>query len=109
MICWGISGNKLYEFILFSSTGEVYYQYMYYCLDATMAVSIMVVLWKIEVVHENKELKNDSILVVFKKILSPIWALLMLQLFVFGTLYSMVQYYIIFAQTELGASSKLIG
>ena len=82
---------------------------MYYVVDATMAVSIMVVLWKIEVVEEKKENKKEGILVVFKKILSPIWALLMLQLFVFGALYSTVQYYTIFAQTELGASSKLIG
>ena len=93
----------------FIETGEVYYQYMYYASDALMAATIMIVVWKIEVVQENNDKKKDSVLRVMTRIMSPISALLFLQLLLYGTLYSMVQYYFIFAQTELGASSQLIG
>ena len=44
-----------------SATGEVYYQYMYYAVDITMAVTILVVVWKIEVVDENKDKKNNTV------------------------------------------------
>lgn len=80
---------------------------MYYTMDAVMAVLMLIVMFKIEVTPSKDS--AQSLPMVVKKVTSPIFALFILNLAVFGILYSLVQYYIIFAQSDLGASSEIIG
>ena len=80
---------------------------MYYTVDVVQAVVLVQIMLQIEVTPKEEE--KQSLPQVFKRIASPIFVLLILELLVFGILYSMVQYYIIYAQEVLGASSKIIG
>ena len=80
---------------------------MYYTVDAVQAVLLVLIMLQIEVTPQKTE--KQSFNTVFKRIASPIFVLLTFELLVYGILYSMVQYYIIYAQEVLGASSKIIG
>ena len=81
---------------------------MYYVSNGFMAITVLVIFVKIQVSPEKSE-PNKDFLDVMKKIKSPILAFLILFQFIFGILYSNVMYYNIYAQTELGASSMLVG
>ena len=80
---------------------------MYYTMDAIMAALMLIVIFKIEVTPSENS--AQSLPMVIKRVTSPIFELFILNLTIFGILYSLVQYYIIFAQSDLGASSKIIG
>ena len=80
---------------------------MYYAMDAIMAVLLLIILVMVQVTPSEES--KQSLPRVMKRVSSPIFALFILNIGIFGTLYALVQYYTIFAQRELGASSKIIG
>ena len=80
---------------------------MYYTMDVVLALLFVVVILKIQVSPSSEA--KASLPRVMRKLSSPIFALFMLYLTIYGILYSVLLYVTIFAQTELGASSEIIG
>ena len=80
---------------------------MYYCMDGIIACLFVLVFWKLDVKVDKAD-SSDGFLKVVKRISNPMMFLLVLNIFFHGSMYGILQYYTIFAQEELAASSLMI-
>ena len=86
---------------------ENYYQNIYYTVDAIVVLLAGWIIWKIQIIPSEEE--KASVVSVVREIASPIFALFNFTLFIYGVLYSLTNFYLIYAQDVLGAESSMIG